>query len=847
MQLTDVLLWYLWAQAFALAGSLVASRWLRALPDRGYGLGKPLGLLLGGFVYWMLVLLGFSLNNAGAALMALAVVWVIGIALRMMRDQASQASNVNCQGAIITAEVLFAIGFIAWVIVRAYSPDIREAGGEKFMESMMTNAIVRSASFPPNDAWLAGFSISYYYFGYLIFAMLIHLSGVAFGVAFNLAGALIFALTLTAAFSLGFNLWAARQNAERKTQNAELGDTESSAAIPHSPFRIPHSALLAGLLTATMLALMGNLGGVLGVLKCANALPKSTWQWLDVRDTATQNYACNGLAPSEFYGWWWDWSRVVKDLTPSGNYQETITESPIFSFVLGDNHPHVNALPFLMLALGLAVTALIDRRFLMNDDSKIEAPQVASTVLTAIVLGGLSFMNTWDFPIFGTLFIGALVFGRWLRRESVWPALLQGAGIMALGYLLYLPFYITFASQARGIGVNIFNGTRFTQFFLMFAPFLIAMCGFVWLQLRNAKLPARVVLARSAGLTVGLVVAGLIGALLFGVLSSETRALAAELNATGNVLGITREMVSSRLIERATDPWTILFLAFTIASCAVLLLLSKRDDAITHSTSSEQTLSPLLTFSSSPFSHTAALNGFALLLFGAGAILTLAVEFVFLRDLFGTRMNTVFKFYYQAWVLWAVAGGFAIMSLLAAHSKLMKIVGGLALLFVAMGLLWPALAVPARADQFRGKPTLDGAAWLQIGNPEDAQMIAWLNENVKGDPVIVEASTLGAYQYEGRISAFTGLPAVLGWGGHQHQWRGDITEAARRNPMVEQLYNTADLIEARALLDALKARYVIVGQLERQRFAAEGVAKFESLCRVAFKAGGSAIYDCAVQ
>lgn len=829
MQLTDAFLWYLWAQAFALGGSLIASRWLRTLPDRGYGLGKPLGLLLGGFAYWMLVLLGLSMNNAGAALMALALVWGIGLALRAISNAPTRSANTNRRSAIITAEALFALGFIAWVIVRAFSPDIREAGGEKFMESMMTNAIVRSASFPPNDAWLAGFPISYYYFGYLIFAMLIHLSGVAFSIAFNLAGALIFALALAAAFSLGYNLWAARQGVAHKPQGDELAPQHSDPGTRSPEFLAPRSALLAGLLTAAMLALMGNLGGVLGVLKCGNVLSKSTWQWLDVRDTATQHYACNGLAPSEFYGWWWDWSRVVKDLTPSGNYQETITESPIFSFVLGDNHPHVNALPFLMLALGMALTALLDQRLLMNDEGKIEAPQIASTVLTAITLGGLAFMNTWDFPIFGALFIGALVFGRWLRREAAWPALLQGAGIMALGYLLYLPFYATFASQARGIGVNIFNGTRFTQFFLMFAPFLIAMCGFIWLSLRAVKQPARVTLLRSAGLTVGFFVAGLIGALLLGVLSSETRALAAELNNSGVVLGITREMVASRLIQRATDPWTILFLSFAIASCAVLL--GKRREAAV-------TAAP---------DNTAALNGFTLLLFGAGAILTLAVEFVFLRDLFGTRMNTVFKFYYQAWVLWAAAGGFAIMSLLTARSQTMKIVGSVALLFVALGLLWPALAVPARTNQLQGVPTLDGAAWLRIGNPEDAQMIAWLNQNVAGDPIIIEASTLGAYQYEGRISAFTGLPAVLGWGGHQHQWRGDITEAARRNPLIEQLYNTSDVTEARALLDELKARYVIVGQLERRRFRLEGVDKFAQWCHTAFKAGASAIYDCAAQ
>ena len=180
----------------------------------------------------MLVTLGFSQNNAGAALMALAVVWAAGVAMRMLNSRSAQTLNVKRRGAIITNEALFALGFITWAIVRAYSSDIQYAGGEKFMESMMTNAIVRSSSFPPNDAWLAGFSISYYYFGYVIFAMLIQLSGVAFGIALNLAGALIFALALAAAFLLAItsgqrgktkNAKRKTRNAARRTQNVALG------------------------------------------------------------------------------------------------------------------------------------------------------------------------------------------------------------------------------------------------------------------------------------------------------------------------------------------------------------------------------------------------------------------------------------------------------------------------------------------------------------------------------------------------------------------------------------------------------------------------------------------------
>ncbi len=827
----DALLWYLWLQAFAFGGWLIASHWLARLPDRGYGVSKALGLALGGFGYWAAVTLGFSTNHVGAALLALAGVWGVGLWLRYGARDTSRATQAPARLAnfVIASEALFALAFAGWSLARAYSPDIMSAGGEKFMESMMINAILRSPSFPPNDAWLSGFSISYYYFGYIISAMLILLSGVAPAVGFNLVGATVFALTIIGGFSIGYNLWALKSSAEN-------GASSSAKA-----------SLLSGLLTTLMLALMGNLGGLMGALKCGNALPQSFWAWLDVRDTATQVYACNGLAPSEFYGWWWDWSRVVKDTTPTGQYQETITETPIFSFVLGDNHPHVMALPLALLALTLALRnftgdagdAQDARRDARDSPSASRIPfvplQVATSyVLPAIIFGGLAFTNTWDFPIYGALFIAASLLRRWLRHEPLSPALLHGAGVMVLGYLLYLPWHVTFASQARGIGVNLFNGTRFVHFFLIYAPFLIAGAGFIGLMMHDAKAATCAVVGRAARLTAATLIACFVVVLAIGLASPQGRAVAQELSSTGPVMGMPREQVLQRLLERITNPWTALALSGGAAACAALILACRTPRSASHLSEAADAPTP-----PAPF---------ILLLFGAGALLTLSVEFVFLRDLFGTRMNTVFKFYYQAWTLWSVAGGFAIVSLIAARRAAAKCVGGIASAFVALGLIYPIMAIPARANHFRGEPTLDGAAYLRRIHSEDAAMIAWLNANVAGAPYIIEAppdGAFGAYTYEGRISTFTGLPTALGWGGHEHQWRGTTDEQARRFPLIERLYNTTDLTEARALLREFGARYVIVGETERRRFSSEGLAKFESLCMSAFQSGASVIYRCS--
>lgn len=168
----------------------------------------------------------------------------------------------------------------------------------------------------------------------------------------------------------------------------------------------------------------------------------------------------------------------------------------------------------------------------------------------------------------------------------------------------------------------------------------------------------------------------------------------------------------------------------------------------------------------------------------------------------------------------------------------------MALLLIAAGLLYTVLAVPARAKE-QGVPwTLDGAAWLRESYPADAAAIAWLNANVKGAPVIVEApgDRHRAYVYEGRVSALTGLPTLLGWGGHQLQWRGNYDEPAVREADIERLMTTTDVAKAAEILAAYDVRYVYVGPLERQRYPAEGLAKFEGMLTAVYDREGVTIY-----
>jgi YYY domain-containing protein len=238
---------------------------------------------------------------------------------------------------------------------------------------------------------------------------------------------------------------------------------------------------------------------------------------------------------------------------------------------------------------------------------------------------------------------------------------------------------------------------------------------------------------------------------------------------------------------------------------------------------------------------------FVLVLILGALLLTLSVEFVFLRDTFGTRMNTVFKFYYQAWVLFAISSAFGIYYLgprVKGRRNLLSTIWllGFLPLFLA-SLVYPILATHAKTNGLAGSPTLDGMAHLEAGYGDDLAAIRWLRANVAGAPVILEAIG-GSYTYSGRISVHTGLPTLLGWGGHELQWRGNYEEPGKREPDIEALYTSPDRERTSSLLDKYEISYVYVGRLERDTYQITPpiLDKFASLMDVVYQQGEVTIY-----
>jgi uncharacterized membrane protein len=234
----------------------------------------------------------------------------------------------------------------------------------------------------------------------------------------------------------------------------------------------------------------------------------------------------------------------------------------------------------------------------------------------------------------------------------------------------------------------------------------------------------------------------------------------------------------------------------------------------------------------------------ALAMLLTGSLLLLGPEWVYLRDNFGWRMNTLFKFYFQTWTLWSLAAAFGIWHTAQAARRLTRwAAAGLLTLAALGGLVYTGTSLHSKLNDLFGPANLDGMSWYAAQFPDDWAGIQWLQANVTGSPVVAEAVG-GAYNIEeSRMAMATGLPTVIGWTNHESQWRGAAySQVAERPDQIKTLYQVRDWSTAHAVLDRYQIEYVVVGNEERTKYSPLYLPKFDQNMDVVFKSGNLTIY-----
>ncbi|HPD62230.1 MAG TPA: DUF2298 domain-containing protein [Anaerolineaceae bacterium] len=756
----------------------------RGLLDRGYGFSRLVGLLFLAYLTWMAGSMGLPSSRVTISLVFLLLLSTGVAAAALRRGEIWQEIRKNSRRFLIIEGVFLAL-FVLDLAIRIGNPDLWHPwkGGEKPMDLSYFTAVLKSTTFPPYDPWYSGGYINYYYYGFVIVAVLVKWLGIEPAIAYNLILPTLFAFTGIGAYTVGWNLFARLKLDDRSSPTGEKRSYQAGLAAAAA-------VLIAGNLGTLKMLWQGlqRLAAPGGIIDGAGFFERLGWFFSGV-----MRFVNGARLPYGFGDWYWNPSRAIPG--------DVITEFPFFTFTYADLHAHMIALPITLLVLGWVVSILF-RNWEAHSSARF---QTAAGLIITILFGGFTIVtlrptNTWDLPTYFLLAVFVLFYSSyrnaqppsgflpaapcWLRRILYSMIFI---GVLAAGVMLfYLPFTEKFG-QAYGM-IDVWKGDHspLGSYLVHWGwQLFLIVSWFAW-ETRDwlASTPASAIRRMKPYL---------------GYLQ---------------VIGVLFTMVVVLLtLLRVHIGWLVCILGVW----ALVLLLRP---------------------------HQADSKRLVLFMTGTALVLTLFVELFALQGDIG-RMNTVFKFYFQAWTLLAIAASAALLWLIPAATSVWK--SGistawqvLTVILIAGSLLYP---LTASMDKIRDRMSasapigLDGDAFMQSATyfdqgvemdlNQDYQAVQWMRENVQGSPVIIETNTV-EYRWGNRFTIYTGLPGVLGWNWHQRQQRGFLDYNGINNRLndIPLFYQTTDIEQALEILKRYQVKYIILGQMERAYYSGAGLDKF---------------------
>ncbi|HEX9921586.1 MAG TPA: DUF2298 domain-containing protein, partial [Anaerolineae bacterium] len=775
--LLAIVTWWLLIMLLGVLAFPLAYLVFNKLPDRGYGLSKSFGILLVGYFVWLNSSLGGLANRLPTAIIA--VVVMLGFSIWAAVRWRSQLIHFLKQqrGLIIISEAVFTLIYLFFIYLRIMNPDLWQPwlGGEKMLEIGFLNAILKSAHMPPYDPFFAGGIINYYYYGLFLVGVLIKLTGIQPSIAFNLAVPALAGLTGLNAFSLAGNLVTVRAPYGRLAPDnrqlmPETGPLEplwpgsqpprsgSGAAMARLLERSQSHTLrvvMAGLSAILFIVFIGNLEGAAQFLRELARLSVSNFQSA-IPGVQTVVLAMGGLGhvmngdSLAVYNYW-DPTRVIP---------ATINEFPFFSFLFADLHPHMIGIPFTILFLSLAYnwlrvdpldpdqpvhrpeavddrpdntaangssteqqpvdepagTPMPSQQTVVDRESRFASafkpyvdparlPEQLRWLALPFVLGALGVINTWDLPTYLGLMVLAFMVSRYRRLAG--PLTISRAGLLLLRgglfagvllvvtYLMYAPFFANYQALDVGLGL-VHTRTPLDQHLKIWGFFLFIIV--TWLGISLLYPATRNSMLRTISL------------------------MLRRWNIWPHLSEIFRKLVKPEPESFQFGVWGI---GLTLFITVALFLLGYRVPAYLFPL---VMVALLLLFRREAGVETAYLG----LLIFTGLLVLLGVEFFFLRDFLGGeyyRMNTLFKFFIQVWVMFGLAAAIALPHIWQWDWRWplpLQIVWRVATLLLLLAcLIYPVFGTRTRVDdRFPGahnRPaigTLDGLAYMTVGTFE---------------------------------------------------------------------------------------------------------------------------------
>ena len=764
----SVIIWWLSITLIGLAVFPSVSTLFIRFEDRGIIFSKMIGLLFISGIHFALNTMHLLPFTQAGCLITAAVVCAVNIVLFYKGKLAKNFKGINIS-LIAAEEAVLLFLYIIWVWIIGYRPGAY--GTEKFMDYGFVTSMLKSQWMPFEDMWYAGEPINYYYGGQYVTAWIAKLCGVSAGIAYTTMRATIAAFSFSLPLALVYQMLRER--------------FKESVRIPWT-------------------------GGVLAGLACGFCGNFHYVIYGIILETA------NRIKGVEYSYWFPDSTRYIgydPDLP-----DKTIHEYPAYSTILGDLHAHYINILFVVTVTAIAYA--FAQRILAEgrepEEKKWTAKSLAKEIflqpeliLIGLMTGYFRFTNFWDFPIYFVV-CGSVVFfmnlwkyGRSIRRFA---AVMAGQAVFAflLGVIAALPFTLTFDQISTEVGL-VHSHTQFYQFMILWGLPLAVSILFIAVLVREQR--TKLLLARNAIRLTGRREAAE-KEKADPPESGEETADMEEINAVLADLQGTdaRYMDSERADAGRTD--SDMDGAERRPGTHVKKGAERKKDQNSEGTVLLGLMLPDL----------------AALLFALCAIgLILIPEVIYVKDIYGGehyRANTMFKLTYQAWILFAIVMGYALIRILAGSMKSACVLASVctALLLLTLGYM------PRGIMDWFGNifdPSLrigtDASVFVDESFHTDFAAITWLNNEVKGRPVCLEAPG-DSYSTRERVSVATGLPTVAGWYVHEWLWRGDPDAVSERNKDIEAIYTSGDEKLVKSLIEKYNITYIYIGTQERQAY-----------------------------
>ena len=755
---------------------------LPGLKDKGYGFSKIIGFLLFAYVAFVLGSAGVAVTR-GLLLGVMGLIALAGVVTGWLTRQTLVKDLKRIWKQLLVEEVITIVTFAFFLLIRWLNPDLWHPwrGGEKPMDFSYLNAVIKSTVFPAYDPWYAGGYINYYYYGQVVIGLPMKLLGVIPATAYNILLALWYGMLSVGVFSLAWNITKSIFGRDHNERDEKVFDL----------------AFWAGISAMLVVGFLGNLGEVKLFSDAISTLGSGGQAIADGTFVQRVQWLLGGIGklfrgeslPISAGSWYWNPSRTIPG--------EAITEFPFFTFLYADFHAHLIAMPVVVAAMGWGLSVLMSRGQWHEKPKQNVTGAILGFLFGGLVIGALKPINTWDFYTFLILNLSILAYVGWqympaVRNRWLSPKLIKivqiGLSVAALyliASLLYQPFNRWFYPGYGKVGIWDGNKTPLASYFTHWGLLIFLIgCWFGWESYQWMSATKVASLKRWAGAKSWIVA----GVLLVGV----------------SLIGLLLMKVQIAIVALPMCLWAL-----------ALLIAPGQPDG-----------KKLLFFMT-----------------GTGFLLTIVVELVHLVGDIG-RMNVVFKLYLQAWMFLAVVAGIGLAitwrdqsQWRGKHQILFQVP---LILLLTSALMFPIFATRDKVTD-RMSPeaphTLDGMKYMETSHyqvngvdmdlGQDYRAIQWMQDNVEGSPVILEAQAY-EYYWGNRYTIYTGLPGVVGWNYHQRQQRA-ITGSDKVQARVDEVnafYTSLDEDFVTSFLEKYRVQYIIVGQQERAFYPQDALMKF---------------------